>query len=131
MTRQLEIHAVAGSSEVCVRGEILSGSETFITATDGLGEPNGSRINLPHSEVQQALLQEVPCLVGGRYLYIYNCEAIGRLEGDKLTPSAMVVWREDNESEKYSLFFNALSAPNNSLHPTGPDGRAFELKRYV
>ena len=104
MNTVLEIRDVKDSSEVCVRGEIFSGSETFICATNAKGSPIGSRINLPHDETQQALLNEVPCMVGGQYLYIYMCEAIGQLDARNLTPTVIVVWRDDND-ERYSLSF--------------------------
>lgn len=65
--------------EVEVVGQLVSNAEaTYVEGEESLGSLP-SRISLPHPDVQDALLDRVPVLLGGPNLYDESCLVVGSL----------------------------------------------------
>lgn len=64
--------------EIVLEVTLISHNSTYVVQSDSEID-SLDRVLLPHIQVQRALLDEVPCLVGGRALYIDRCSVSGTL----------------------------------------------------
>ena len=105
----LEVLKSGVNHDLTIEGFLVSGDETWLT--DSLTEVATSmRLYLPHSLVQEALLDEVPIWFGGP-VYQDQCVLFCRIEKGKVEPRVLQIIRED---AKYVVSFEQLYAqPNN------------------
>lgn len=76
--------------EISVTGHLVSGQNTFIEDSENRSDSN-RRIFLPHPQVKDLLMEEVPVLLGCQNLYDETCVVTGVLQRSGSAPSGYIL----------------------------------------
>jgi hypothetical protein len=90
--------------EIELHGWLCSGNETFVQESESASD---MKIWLPHPLVVEAMLDVVPVLVGGPWLYFGGCTVTGTLTdvgGRPVMQPAAIVY-SISDDERYAVSF--------------------------